>query len=107
MANSKEAGRGGKGRSYVLTDHDEICEWAEVRGGRPARVKGTGGDNEVGMIRLEFTARRADSLEEISWGEFFEKFDKGELALLVQEETASGERSNFNKLVKRKAAKAA
>ena len=28
--------------SRMLTDHDEIRKWVEARGGRPARVKGTG-----------------------------------------------------------------
>ena len=35
-----------------ITDHDEIREWAEDRGARPACVKGTGGKNDTGMIRL-------------------------------------------------------
>lgn len=47
-----------------------------------------------------------DNLEEISWDEFFEKFDESNLALLYQEETASGQRSNFNKLVGRETAEA-
>ncbi|MBV8937003.1 MAG: hypothetical protein JO095_14515, partial [Alphaproteobacteria bacterium] len=47
-----------------------------------------------------------DNLEEISWEEFFEKFDESELALLYQEETARGQRSNFNKLVGRETAEA-
>jgi hypothetical protein len=32
----------GKSESRTLTDHDEIRKWVEARGGRPARVKGTG-----------------------------------------------------------------
>ena len=40
-------------------------------------------------------------LEEISWEEFFEKFDEQELALVYQEKTADGKKSNFNKLVSR------
>ena len=47
-----------------------------------------------------------DSLEEISWEEFFEKFDESDLALLYQEETAGGEKSNFNKLIGRETAEA-
>jgi cobalamin biosynthesis Mg chelatase CobN len=42
-----------------------------------------------------------ESLEEISWDDWFEEFDKRNLALIVQEETASGKKSNFNKLVGR------
>jgi hypothetical protein len=45
-----------------------------------------------------------DKLQEITWDEFFEKFDERNLALVYQEETADGERSNFNKLVSRESA---
>jgi hypothetical protein len=86
----------------VLTDREEIRQWAEERGARPARVKGTGGDGDVGIIRLDFPGYTGeDSLEPISWDDWFRKFDESNLALIVQDVTASGERSNFNKLVSR------
>jgi hypothetical protein len=54
------------------------------------------------MIRLDFPGYSgADSLEEISWREWFKAFDENGLALVYQDETASGARSNFNKLVAR------
>ena len=88
--------------SHPLTDHDEIRRWAEDRGAKPACVKGTGGGDDTGMIRLDFPGYSgADSLEHISWDEWFQKFDESELALVVQEKTAGGEKSNFNKLVSR------
>ena len=99
-------------QSQVTTDHDTIREWAEARGGRPAAVRSTQGKGRksaTGIIRLEFPDApnaKDDNLEEISWDEFFEKFDESNLALLYQEETASGERSNFNKLVGRETANA-
>jgi hypothetical protein len=40
-------------------------------------------------------------LEEISWEEFFEKFDREKLALVYQDTTARGQKSNFNKIVSR------
>jgi hypothetical protein len=59
------------------------------------------------MLRLDFPGYSgADSLQEISWDEWFEKFDDQGLALLYQETTKGGERSNFNKLVSRQTAKA-
>ena len=86
----------------TLTDHDEIREWAEERGATPACVRGTGGEDDPGMIRLDFPGYSgADSLEEIDWNEWFEQFDENNLALLVQDETADGEQSNFNKLISR------
>jgi hypothetical protein len=93
----------------ITTDHDEIRQWAEARGGRPAAVRTTHGKDDPGIIRLEFPGvphAKDDALEEISWEEFFEKFDEADLALLYQEETASGQRSNFNKLIGRETAEA-
>ncbi len=88
--------------SRPLTDHNEIRRWAEERGAHPACVRGTGDSNDVGMIRLDFPGYTGDDkLEEISWDEWFDKFDDSGVALLVQDETARGQRSNFNKLVSR------
>ena len=94
-----------KAGSKVLTDHDEIRKWAEERGARPSAVKRTGKGNDPGILRLDFPGYSGeDSLEEIPWEEFLEKFDDNNLALLVQERTASGQRSNFNKLISRETA---
>jgi hypothetical protein len=90
--------------SQTTTDREQIRNWAEERGAHPACVKGTGGKDDVGMIRLDFPGYSGEKLQEISWDEFFEKFDEGNLALLYQEETASGQKSNFNKLVSRETA---
>jgi hypothetical protein len=40
-------------------------------------------------------------LEEITWEEFFEKFEEAKLAFLYPEETAEGKKSNLNKIVSR------
>jgi len=89
-------------QTEVTIDHDVIRRWAEQRGARPARVKGTGGRGDVGVIRLDFPDYSGkDTLEPISWEKFFEKFDAQNLALVFQERTASGAPSNFSKLVKR------
>jgi hypothetical protein len=85
-----------------LTDHDEIRRWAEQRGAKPTCVKGTGDRDDPGMIRLDFPGwSGADSLQEISWDEWFKAFDDNNLALIVQDKTSNGGESNFNKLVKR------
>jgi hypothetical protein len=88
----------------VTTDHQVIREWAEERGGKPAVVRSTHRGKDPGILRLEFLgAPHADdeTLEEISWGEWLAKFDDAELALLYEDKTAAGKKSNFNKLVKR------
>jgi hypothetical protein len=79
------------------TDHSEIRDWAEARGGRPARVKGTGHNkNDPGLLRLDF-GEPDENLDEISWEEFFEKFEASNLALLYDDK----KESRFNKLVQR------
>ncbi len=95
--------------ALITTDHHEIRKWAEARGGKPAAVRSTHHDDDPGIIRLIFPNApntKEGSLEEISWEEFFSKFDESNLALLYQEETASGEKSNFNKLIGRETAEA-
>lgn len=94
-------------KSRVLTDHDEIRQWAEERQAQPACVRGTGGDGDIGMIRLDFPGYSGkESLEPIDWDEWFQKFDEMNLALLVQDKTARGQKSNFNKLIGRETAQA-
>ena len=89
-------------QSDTTIDHDEIRRWAEERDGTPATVKGTGKKNDTGILRLDFEPKD-EELEEISWEEFFEKFDKEGLAFLSQEKTADGKVSRFHKFVQREA----
>lgn len=89
------------GESYTTTDHDTIRQWAEERDGRPATVRGTGGDGP-GVLRIRFPDVAEDEeLEEISWEEFFDKFEEEGLQLLYQEETAEGDVSRFAKFISR------
>jgi hypothetical protein len=99
-----------KTTNRVLTDHEEIRQWVEERSGTPARVKGTGDEEagDPGILRIDFPGYTGeDTLEPISWDECFRKFDESGLALIVPDYTASGERSNFNKIVSRETAEAA
>ena len=94
--------RSGGAAAEPLTDHEEIRQWAEERGGKPACVRGTGNKGDIGMLRLDFPGYSgADSLQPISWDDWFEKFDERNLALIVQDKTARGQKSNFNKLIAR------
>jgi hypothetical protein len=91
--------------SKTTTNHDTIRRWAEARNAKPACVKGTGSSGDPGMIRLDFPGfSGAESLQTISWDEWFRAFDDNGLALVYQDETADGARSNFNKLVSRSSA---
>jgi hypothetical protein len=86
--------------SQTTTDHDEIRRWAEERGGRPATVKDTESGGEPGVLRFDFNEPE-DRLEEISWDDFFQKFDEAGLALLYQDERKDGSESRFFKFVNR------
>ena len=102
---SSKAGRSktSAASSHTTTDHDEIRQWVEGRGGHPATVRSTvGNGHEPGILRIDFPGYSGEgSLEEITWDEFFDKFEESKLAFLYQKETAGGKKSNFNKLVSR------
>src|ERR1044071_4026979 len=91
-------------KSNITTDHEQIRQWVEERGGHPAAVKrtrgGRGRGDDSGILRIDFPGYSGQgTLEEISWDEFFEKFDRENLAFLYQDQTARGQRSNFNKII--------
>ncbi|HEY3135553.1 MAG TPA: hypothetical protein VGL29_05825 [Blastocatellia bacterium] len=86
----------------VTTDHQKIRSWAEARGGKPAAVKGTGSGDDPGVLRIDFPGYTGEeSLQEITWEQFFDKFEKERLAFLYQEETDEGSESRFSKLLDR------
>lgn len=92
--------------SRTTVDHAEIQRWVEKRGGVPARVKGTGDSEDAGVLRINFRKgdpdpSDEDRLEEISWNEFFDEFEKSNLAFLYQEKKADGEASTFFKFIHR------
>jgi hypothetical protein len=86
--------------SHRTTNHEEIRRWAEKRNGRPARVAGTGDSDDAGLLRIDFE-EDDESLEAVSWDEFFEKFEDKKLAFVYQDRKADGEPSTFGKLVRR------
>ncbi len=91
--------------SKTTTDHDTIRKWAEERGAWPAQAASTGQGGQTGIIRIDFPGYTGEGkLERISWDEWFRKFDESKLALVYEETTAGGQRSNFNKLVERETA---
>ena len=70
--------------------HAKIRRWVEERGGRPARVKGTGG-----LLRIDF-GKPDENLEHISWEEFTKIFGESNLSFLYDPERES----RFNKFVR-------
>jgi hypothetical protein len=88
-------------QAKMTTDHDQIRKWVEARGGFPARVKGTGRGRGAGVLRVDYPGFRGqESLEKISWDDWFDTFDDSHLAFLYQEG-----RSRFSKLVDRDSVK--
>jgi hypothetical protein len=84
--------------AQVTTDHDAIREWAEGKGGKPAAVRTTHTDDDAGIIRIMFPDApnsEHDALEEITWEELFEAFERNKLALLHETD------SMFSKIVGR------
>jgi hypothetical protein len=92
--------------SKVTTNHDEIRTWVEERGGQPAQVKGTGTKKSPGLLRIDYPGFSGeDTLEPISWEDFFTAFEENNLAFLYQEQTKDGEESRFSKLIERESTK--
>jgi hypothetical protein len=91
--------------AQVTTNHEEIKQWVEERGGRPARVKGTDKGDSGGLLRIDYPGFSGeDTLETITWDEFFQAFEENKLAFLYQEETKDGKESRFSKLISRDSA---
>jgi hemerythrin superfamily protein len=89
-------------RAKATIDHDTIRSWVEERGGCPAHVKGSGAEDDPGILRVDYTGfSGAIGLEPISWEAFFEAFEHNELAFLYQD----SDDSRFSKLVSRDSVK--
>jgi hypothetical protein len=88
--------------SHTTIDHEKIRKWAEARGGKPAAVRATMEKDDPGILRIDFPGYSGDdTLEEIDWETFFEKFDEADLAFLYQDNTESGDESRFFKFIRR------
>lgn len=66
----------------LTRDHDLVRDWAEARGGQPARVKGSQ------VLRLAFDGL-PPNWEGLSWEEFFEIFDRTGQALWYEDTSGS------------------
>ena len=87
----------------ATTDHDTIRRWVEEREGCPATVKSTRKGSDPGLLRIDFPGYSGeDTLECISWDEWFKGFEENKLAFLYEDEP----NSRFNKLVSRDTVKA-
>ena len=88
------------GESKVTTDQGEVQRWVEERGGSPARVKGTGTRSDAGLLRIDYPGFSGEeTLETITWEEFFKTFNEHNLAFLYQDKTKDGKLSRFSKFI--------
>ena len=85
---------------HTTTDHEKINKWAKDRDGVSATVKETEKNGHAGILRIDFGPREK-GLEEISWEDFFRKFEEAHLAFLYQDKTKDGKVSRFHKFVAR------
>jgi hypothetical protein len=85
-------------RAHATTDHQAIRRWIETHNGHPSVVRATQGRRKesAGLLRVDFGTPE-ESLEEISWDDFFDTFEQNNLAFLYQDEKDS----RFHKFVNR------
>lgn len=79
--------------SNIITDHDEIRTWIEEGNGQPGKM------NETELLTIYFGKPESD-ITPIEWEEFFEIFDRNNLAF-TYETRAAGETSSFFEFVER------
>jgi hypothetical protein len=96
----------------VLTDHEEIRDWAAARAGIPALQGSDPAVHNQSVLRLVFGQQAyldtdmpdrppaTGGLELIDWDEWFKLFDERELALVVAEEVP-GLRDEFHEIIRR------
>ncbi|HYC71958.1 MAG TPA: hypothetical protein VEB66_12170 [Opitutaceae bacterium] len=82
-------------------DHRRIRRWAEDRKGRPVAVKYAGTD-PAATLRFEFGDRRVDpDVDELTWTDFFERFEDLRLAFVHDRDGPNGARGSFHKFAPR------
>lgn len=83
------------GQTLATRSHEVIRHWAEDRKAEPATVPGTEHGNRAGVLRFNFPGYGGESLEALSWDDWFKTFDDRELVFLFQEHQKAGNQSNF------------
>lgn len=96
----------------MLTDHEEIRDWAAARAGTPAIQESDPTVRNSSVLRLVFGQQAyidtdqperpetTGGLELVEWDEWFALFDERELALVVSKEVP-GQRDEFHEIVRR------
>jgi hypothetical protein len=81
-------------KAKLTFDHGTIKKWAEDRGAIPSSKIGTEDEGQVaGILSFDFTGD--PTLDPLTWDEFFNKFEKEKLALLLRDKEKDGSQSQF------------
>ena len=81
----------------ATTDHQDIRDWADARGGRPVVIRGA--RERAGGLRIDWSGRGHEGVEQVSWQDWFRRFDEQGMSLVFRERTGSGDLSRFCKLM--------
>ena len=80
----------------ITIEHQQIRNWTESRGARPAI---SSGDNDVALPQIHFPEDQ--NAREVSWDEWLSWFERGQWAFIWQDTTPDRQISRFCKLVPR------
>ena len=98
--------------TITLTDHEAVRDWAAARMGAPAVVDVSPAGGTQPLLRLVFDQAayqdqdrgerppNAGGYELVEWDEWFEIFDREQLALVVMEDQP-GVRDSWHEIVRR------
>jgi len=93
-------------KSKTTIDHEQIRDWVEERTGKPAKLQLDLDQEEIiiddnnTLLRIKFGDEK-ENLVEITWGEFFDQFEKDNVAFLYEEKTSDQKLSRVCKFVDR------
>jgi hypothetical protein len=90
----------------ILTERDDIRQWAEARGGNPMLMDTPDGTGIRTLLQLTFGQHaintdgnegpdRIGGFHLVSWEEWFAALDEGNLALRVSDDLAGGSEAEF------------
>jgi hypothetical protein len=82
------------GETLATRSHEVIQHWAEERNATPATRPG-GDPEDPRVLRFNFPGFGGQTLQEVSWDDWFRTFDDRNLVFLFQERMKAGNQSNF------------
>ena len=92
--------------SQILTERDDIRQWAEARGGNPMLMEVPTGSSSRTVLQLTFGQDelnadnnegpdRIGGYELVSWDDWFAALEENKLAISVSDDPAGGNEAEF------------